>query len=548
MATLLVTLQPPPFRVAPIDEHGHFVESWNRFFLSAQAAIVQILAAKPSQLVGMGMLSLQDTDAVDDLALLSAPITGRLQGAFTQGSVIFAGAGGLLTEDNAQFFWDDTNFRLGIGTNLPGTSLDIATMGATDVTVRAGGAANRAQLILQPTGNSIAYISYGNTSGNTLRFFNQKTGAPNAGIGMDLDASSNLAITGNLGVAAAAIASSALATNAAITAAATAGYQMRMLGSLTAAANNDSLYGIYINPSYATGGFTGVVGYGIRIFDVAGLATNYAIFTGAGLVRLGGDTSTQGQLSCVGAFTASSTLLCSGTSTFSDRITMQRATTASDLLHLTSITGTSTVYQTWNNTGGQSIIGNEGSVGGEIFPGATPYAFAIGTTYNAPIKFGTNNATRFYIHPGGFSKDTTDPGAGNIRITGAVLTGKATTYNNVATVGLGVPAIYGLDNRTGLTAADGAATTLYTTVAANTIFRISADIFATAAVTGTATYTIAWTENTTAQTMVVTATVINTLGTQSNLIRPDNATTITAQLTGTFTGTFTVVGLVEQIA
>lgn len=126
--------------------------------------------------------------------------------------------------------------------------------------------------------------------------------------------------------------------------------------------------------------------------------------------------------------------------------------------------------------------------------------------------------------------------------------GLFTKYNNVGTLGLGMPAIYGLDNRTGLTGADGAPLTLYTTVAANNIFRISADIFATAAVTGTATYTIKWTENATSQSMAVTATAINTLGTQSNLIRPDNATTITAQLTGVFTGTFTVVGLVEQIA
>jgi hypothetical protein len=123
-----------------------------------------------------------------------------------------------------------------------------------------------------------------------------------------------------------------------------------------------------------------------------------------------------------------------------------------------------------------------------------------------------------------------------------------TTYDGIATKGWGHPTVYGLDNRTGLVAADGAAITLYTTIASNNIFRVSADIFATAAVTGTATYTIAWTENGTGQTMSVTATAVNTLGTASNLIRPDTGTTITAQLTGVFTGTFTVVGLVEQVA
>lgn len=38
----------------------------------------------------------------------------------TQGSVLFAGASGVLAQDNANFFWDDTNNRLGIGTASPG--------------------------------------------------------------------------------------------------------------------------------------------------------------------------------------------------------------------------------------------------------------------------------------------------------------------------------------------------------------------------------------------------------------------------------------------
>lgn len=37
----------------------------------------------------------------------------------TKGSVIFAGPSGTLAQDNANFFWDDTNKRLGIGTNSP---------------------------------------------------------------------------------------------------------------------------------------------------------------------------------------------------------------------------------------------------------------------------------------------------------------------------------------------------------------------------------------------------------------------------------------------
>jgi hypothetical protein len=121
-------------------------------------------------------------------------------------------------------------------------------------------------------------------------------------------------------------------------------------------------------------------------------------------------------------------------------------------------------------------------------------------------------------------------------------------YQGIATVGGGVPALYGLDKRAGITAADGAPITLYTIIAANGLFRITSDIFATAAVTGTATYTVRWTENGTTQTMVITATTLNTLATATQLIRPDNATAITVQLTGVFTGTFTLAALVEQLA
>jgi hypothetical protein len=47
--------------------------------------------------------------------------------AFTAGSVVFAGASGVYSQDNANLFWDDTNNRLGIGTASPGSPLDVQT-------------------------------------------------------------------------------------------------------------------------------------------------------------------------------------------------------------------------------------------------------------------------------------------------------------------------------------------------------------------------------------------------------------------------------------
>jgi hypothetical protein len=45
--------------------------------------------------------------------------------AFTQGSVLFAGASGTYAQDNTNFFWNNTTKRLGIGTINPFSSLDV---------------------------------------------------------------------------------------------------------------------------------------------------------------------------------------------------------------------------------------------------------------------------------------------------------------------------------------------------------------------------------------------------------------------------------------
>ena len=51
--------------------------------------------------------------------------------AFTAGSVVFAGASGVYAQDNANFFWDNTNKRLGLGNTNPGYFLDISSADTT---------------------------------------------------------------------------------------------------------------------------------------------------------------------------------------------------------------------------------------------------------------------------------------------------------------------------------------------------------------------------------------------------------------------------------
>lgn len=55
--------------------------------------------------------------------------------AFTQGSIVFAGASGVYSQDNANFFWDVTNHRLGIRTTTPTGLITIVPPTATTLGV-----------------------------------------------------------------------------------------------------------------------------------------------------------------------------------------------------------------------------------------------------------------------------------------------------------------------------------------------------------------------------------------------------------------------------
>jgi endosialidase-like protein len=104
----------------------------------------------------------------------------------TQGSVVFAGASGVYTQDNANFFYDATNHRLGIGTTGPVRLLNVAGNGAGAVDIE-----------LTDT-----------SQGTNLKNFIIDNRSQIFGIGTDSDAGNNyvqmLAITraGNVGIGA----------------------------------------------------------------------------------------------------------------------------------------------------------------------------------------------------------------------------------------------------------------------------------------------------------------------------------------------------------
>ena len=125
------------------------------------------------------------------------------------------------------------------------------------------------------------------------------------------------------------------------------------------------------------------------------------------------------------------------------------------------------------------------------------------------------------------------------------ITGFSTLFG-INTSGLGLPPIYGLDNRTGLTAADSSAKTLYTTTAAGQFYRVSARILATSGTS--ATYKIVWTEGGTTQSVSLTVSAANTLYSNTFTIQPDSGTAITAQLTAVTSSTVNVGASVEELA
>ena len=73
-----------------------------------------------------------------DIKITPAPILiGASVLGGTAGSILFVGTGPVLSQDNGNLFWDDTNKRLGIGTASPSVPLHVWA----DVGIRVGGSA-----------------------------------------------------------------------------------------------------------------------------------------------------------------------------------------------------------------------------------------------------------------------------------------------------------------------------------------------------------------------------------------------------------------------
>ncbi len=123
---------------------------------------------------GNGLMSFSNTLSAGTLtdgtlSINSGSITSGVNATFsgtltlsglTQGSLLFAGASGVLSEDNSNLFWDDPNNRLGVGTDSPEVKFHIKNSGGS------------VQLLLQSLATSDATIRIRNGASSKWTFGN----------------------------------------------------------------------------------------------------------------------------------------------------------------------------------------------------------------------------------------------------------------------------------------------------------------------------------------------------------------------------------------
>ena len=111
--------------------------------------------------------------------------------SLTPGSVAFVGAADLITEDNANLFFDNTNNRLGIGTNTPSNVLDLHSALTTAMLALNNTAGN--QSLIAFVNNSVAKWRIGNTAANNFEILNVGLSA----IALTINVSDNSTDLGN---------------------------------------------------------------------------------------------------------------------------------------------------------------------------------------------------------------------------------------------------------------------------------------------------------------------------------------------------------------
>lgn len=140
--------------------------------------------------------------AVDGQAAVFNGTTGKIIKVFnpTAGSVLFAGVGGILEQDNANFFWDNTNNWLGIGTAPTNTFMvrgnPVSEILASFQTISNGSAYVR--VIVQGNSNAAAgFDLINNATGIAWKVVNVGNGPGGSALGFRSSGSQQVWVTQN---------------------------------------------------------------------------------------------------------------------------------------------------------------------------------------------------------------------------------------------------------------------------------------------------------------------------------------------------------------
>ena len=263
--------------------------------------------------------------------------------SLTTGSVLFSN-GSTIAQNNSQFFWDNTNNRLGLGTATPSVKLDI--FGAGDGTYfniqYAGGQLASIDAVgTSVSGHGVLNLGKAGTTNVVINGFGDSyiTGG-NLGVGIN-SPTYRLHVSGTLGVTGAATLSSTLSA-----------------GNLFFGSYNSSTAGSIWSNAYGAASLANYVAY----FDTTATIFN-SLSGGMYLRTLGADRLS---ITNSGAITLSNTLGVSGVSTFSSNIYMQSSGNPSQLLAKGTNTefwvdsqyggGTARVFINRNTTSNQATL------------------------------------------------------------------------------------------------------------------------------------------------------------------------------------------------
>lgn len=84
--------------------------------------------------------------------------------ATTQGSVWFAGSGGILAQDNSNFFYNTTGHKLGLGTSSPRVPLDVTNSTSNDTIIMIKNGSSYAYFSLSSIGSYLMGVTGSNAS------------------------------------------------------------------------------------------------------------------------------------------------------------------------------------------------------------------------------------------------------------------------------------------------------------------------------------------------------------------------------------------------